>query len=81
MVSFEAEGFSYSLDVFYGCLGTTGRKLQFLKKKNINFFFSCKFFVIKTIDPDWIRIRIGVQPKMLDPDMGSKNPDPKHCTL
>jgi hypothetical protein len=24
--------------------------------------------VIKALDPDWIRIRIGVQPKMLDPD-------------
>jgi hypothetical protein len=28
-----------------------------------------KFLVIKTLDPDWIRI--GFQPKMLDPD-----PDP-----
>ncbi len=34
-------------------------------------------FVIKTLDPDWIPIRI--QPKMLDPDPDSKNPDPKHC--
>ncbi len=24
--------------------------------------------VIKALDPDWIRIRIGIQPKMLDPD-------------
>ncbi len=23
---------------------------------------------MKALDPDWIRIRIGVQPKMLDPD-------------
>jgi hypothetical protein len=31
---------------------------------------------------DWIlicgRIRIGIQPKMLDPDPESMNPDPKH---
>jgi hypothetical protein len=25
-----------------------------------------KFFVIRTLDPNWIRI--GIQPKMLDPD-------------
>ncbi len=31
-------------------------------------FFLCKFLVIKTMDPDWIRIRM--QTKMLDP-----NPD------
>ncbi len=30
------------------------------------FFFSLD--VIITLDPDWIRIRIGIQPKMLDPD-------------
>jgi hypothetical protein len=24
--------------------------------------------VIKTLDLDWIRIRIGIKPKMLDPD-------------
>jgi hypothetical protein len=39
--------------------------------KKIKFFFSCNFFqflVIKALDPDWIRIRIGIQPKMLDPD-------------
>ncbi len=26
----------------------------------------------------WIQFRIGIQPKMLDPDMESINPDPKH---
>jgi hypothetical protein len=26
------------------------------------------------MDPDWIRIRIGIQPKMLDPD----HTDPQH---
>jgi hypothetical protein len=30
--------------------------------------------VIKPVDPDWIRI--GILPKMLDPDQ--LNPDPKH---
>jgi hypothetical protein len=27
-----------------------------------------QFLVIKTLDPDWIWIRIGIQPKMIDPD-------------
>ncbi len=35
--------------------------------------------VIKTLDPDWIRIRIGIQPKMMDPDPYQLNTDPKHC--
>jgi hypothetical protein len=26
------------------------------------------FWSSKPLDPDWIRIRIGIQPKMLDPD-------------
>jgi hypothetical protein len=41
-----------------------------IKKTNsaLNFF---QFLVIKSVDPDWIRIRIGIQLKMLDPD-------PKH---
>jgi hypothetical protein len=30
-------------------------------------------------DPDWIGIRIVIQPKMLDPDPESMNPDPQHC--
>jgi hypothetical protein len=30
------------------------------------------FLVIKALDPDWIRIRIGLHPDPLDPD-----PDPK----
>ncbi len=76
---FRAEGYSCSLDVFYGALGISN--LQFLIKKNIGLiFFSCKFLskflVIKILDPDLIWIRIGIQPKMLDPD--SMNPDPKH---
>jgi hypothetical protein len=27
----------------------------------------------------WIRIRIGIQPKRLEPDPNLMNPDPKHC--
>ncbi len=62
--------------LFYGGLGIS--KLQYFIKK-MWFFFSCKFFqfsVVKTLDPDWFRI--GIQPKMLDQDMKSINPDPKH---
>jgi hypothetical protein len=33
--------------------------------------------VIKALDLDWIRIRIGVHPKMLDPDPGKMNTDPQ----
>jgi hypothetical protein len=35
---------------------------------------------VKTLDPDWMRIRIEVvvQPKMLDPDPYQMNTDPKH---
>jgi len=66
------------LDILYGVLGIG--KLQFLIKK-IQIFFSCNFFlqflVIKALDPDWIRIRIGVQPKMLDPDPDEMNADPQ----
>jgi hypothetical protein len=32
---------------------------------------------LKTMDPDWVRIRIVFSPKMLDPDQ--MNTDPKHC--
>ncbi len=34
--------------------------------------------VIKALDPDWIRIRIGMQPKMLDQDPYQMYTDPKH---
>jgi hypothetical protein len=30
------------------------------------------------MDPDWILTRIGIQPKMLDPDPDLKNTDPKY---
>ncbi len=33
--------------------------------------------VIKALDPDGIRIRIGTQPKMLDPDPDEMNADPQ----
>ncbi len=49
-------------------------------EKKFNFIFSCKFvkiLVVKTLDPDWIRI--SIQPKMLDPDLYQTNTDPKPC--
>jgi hypothetical protein len=66
----RAEGFSCSLDVLYGGLEIS--KLQFFIKKNFILFFSCNFFPIFWSSKPWIRIRIGIQPRMLDPD-------PKHC--
>ncbi len=33
--------------------------------------------VIKALDPDWIRIRIGLQPQPLDPDPEKMNTDPE----
>jgi hypothetical protein len=38
-----------------------------------------QFLVIKALDPYWIRIRIGIQPKMLDPDPDEMNADPQPC--
>jgi hypothetical protein len=35
--------------------------------------------MIKALDPDWIRIRIGVHPKMSDPDPDEINADPQPC--
>jgi hypothetical protein len=35
--------------------------------------------VIKALDPYWIRIRIGNQPKVLDPDLDEMNADPQPC--
>ncbi len=55
---------------------------MFKKFGPVNFF---QFLVIKTLDsdgirvPDWIRIRIGIQHKMLDPDQYQMNTDQKHC--
>ncbi len=76
----RAEGFFCNLDVLYGGLGIG--KLQFLiQKKNLIFFSAVIFFqflVIKALDPDWIRI--GIQPKMLDPDPDEMNADPQPCS-
>ncbi len=36
-----------------------------------------QFLIIKALDPDWIRI--GVHPKMLDPDPEEMNADPQPC--
>jgi hypothetical protein len=70
----KAEGFFCNLDVLYGGLGKG--KLKFLIQK---FFFQAvnlfQFLVIKTLDPDWIRI--DIQPKMLDPDPYQMNTDPQ----
>ncbi len=58
----RAEGFSCSLDVLNGGLGIS--KFQFLIK---NVFFQLyifsQFWIIKTLNADWIRI--GIQPKIL----------------
>ncbi len=79
----RAEGFFCNLDILYGGLGTG--KLQFLIKKKFNFFLAVIFFqflVIIALDPDWIRIRIriGLQPRTLDPDPEKMKTDPKPCT-
>ncbi len=75
----RAEGFFCNLDILYRGLGIA--KLQFLIKKKFTFFsaviFFLQFLVIKALDPDWIRIRIGIQPKMLDQDPDEINADPQ----
>ncbi len=76
----RTEGFFCNLDILYGGLGIV--KLQFLIKKNLKFFSAVicfQFLVFKALDPDWIRIRvrIGVHPKMLDPD--EMNADQQPC--
>jgi hypothetical protein len=68
---FSFEDFFCSFDVLYGGLGMG--KTQFLKKpifSAVNFY---QFLAIKALDPDWIRVRTGIQPQILVPD-----PDPKH---
>jgi hypothetical protein len=64
------------MDVLYEGLGI-------LKQDSIKFFSISTFFpylAAKTRDPDWIRIRNGFEPKMLDLDLDpvSMNQDPKH---
>jgi hypothetical protein len=50
------------------------KKCKFFSAEN---FF--QFLLIKTLDPDWIRI--GIQPKIMDPDADpyQMNTDPKPC--
>ncbi len=82
----RAEGFFfYNLDILYGGLGIG--KLQFVIIKNDKKFSAVIFFqflVIKALDPDWIRIRIGVHPKMLvsdpDPYPDEMNADLQPCS-
>ncbi len=45
--------------------------------KKINFLISCKFFFKFWSSKPWIRI--GIQPKMLDPDPFQMKTDPKPC--
>ncbi len=60
------------------CKGWYRWLLQFLIPKISN-FFSCKFFPnLRSLKP-WIRIRIGIQPRMPDPE--SMNPDAKSCKV
>jgi hypothetical protein len=76
----RADCFSCSLDVLHAGLGIS--ILQFLiKKVDIKKNFCCKFFPVfahrnpgSGLDPDPDRY----QPKMLDPDPNSMNPDPKY---
>jgi hypothetical protein len=70
------------MDILNGGLGIG--KFQFFDQKKINFFSAVIFFqflLIKALDPDWIRIRIriGVHPKMLEPDPDEMNADPQPC--
>jgi hypothetical protein len=60
------------LDVLFGGLGKG--KFQYLIKKLGK---NCKFIFIFWSSKPWIRIRISIQPKMLDPDPESINPDPE----
>jgi hypothetical protein len=71
----RTEDSSCSLDILYG--GLEIRKFKFLIKKISN-FFSCGIFPNFYLLKPWIRIRIGIQPKMLDPNPESINPDSKH---
>jgi hypothetical protein len=73
------EGFSCSLDVLYRGLGIN--KWQFLIK-NVNLFSALNSFPIfghQNPGTGLNRIRISIQPKMLDPDPESMNPNRKHC--
>ncbi len=72
----RAKGFFCNLDVLYEGLGIGKLKVD---PKKIIFISDVNFLVMKTLDPDWIRI--GIQPKMLDldPDPYQMKTDPKAC--
>jgi hypothetical protein len=63
---------------FKGGLGI-GKLLLLIEKFFLPNFF--QFLVIKTLDPDWIRIQTGFQPKIIDPDPDKMNADPQPCLL
>ncbi len=59
-----AKGFSCCLDVLYGGLGISKWNFWLKKgKKNFSTAFFLQFLVIKTLDTDWIRIRIRIHLK------------------
>ncbi len=64
----KADGLSWILDLLYWGLRIS--KLPFLIKKISNFYPPYVFFNFghQILDPDWIQIRIDIQPKMLDPE-------------
>jgi hypothetical protein len=66
-------------DIFYGGLEIVNWNFWSIKYQ---IFFSAvsfiQFLVIKTLDPNWIRIWFGIKPKMLNPDQQSSIPDPWH---
>jgi hypothetical protein len=77
----RAEGFFCYLDVLCGGLGIGKLYLVFYPKNN---FFSAVIFsssIFGHSSPgsglDWIGIRIGIKPKMLDPDPDEMNADPQ----
>jgi len=80
------EDFSCTLDILYGGLGISKVKFWSKKAKLISaVFFFLLFFVIKTLDPDWIRIRIRIGSGSVfgsgftwNAGSGSMNPDPQH---
>ncbi len=70
----RAEGFSYSFDVLYEGRGIS--KLQYFIKKIYKIFSAVNFLNFWSWKP-WIRIRIGIQRKMPDPE--SMSLELKHC--
>ncbi len=73
----RAEGFFCNLDVLSGGPGL-GKSFLIPKIFVVHFF---KFLVIKTLDPEWIGIRIGIQPIMLDTDPYQMNTETEALAL